>query len=53
VSVNTGDRAQFEQLLDRALVINTAATPAWRLSNEIFQRRARWLRSRGDELFSQ
>lgn len=53
VSVGTGERAQFEQLLDRALAIDATATPSWRLSNEIFQRRARWLRSRTDEMFSQ
>jgi predicted anti-sigma-YlaC factor YlaD len=53
VSVGTSQRAEFEQLLNRALAINSAASPAWRLSNEIFQRRARWLRSRADELFSQ
>ncbi|MGO9850314.1 MAG: TRAP transporter TatT component family protein [Steroidobacteraceae bacterium] len=53
VSINTGQRVEFEELLDRALAIDAAATPAWRLSNEIFQRRARWLRSHADEFFSQ
>jgi len=53
VSIVTGERAEFEQLLDRALAIDAAAAPSWRLSNEIFQRRARWLRPRADELFSQ
>ena len=53
VSVATGERAEFVELLDRALAIDAAATPSSRLSNEIFQQRARWLRSRADELFSQ
>jgi predicted anti-sigma-YlaC factor YlaD len=52
VSVTANQRAEFEQLLGRALAIDAAATPAWRLSNEIFQRRARWLSSRAEELFS-
>jgi predicted anti-sigma-YlaC factor YlaD len=52
VSVTANQRAEFEQLLGRALAIDAAATPAWRLSNEIFQRRARWLSSRTEELFS-
>jgi predicted anti-sigma-YlaC factor YlaD len=53
VSISTGQRVEFEKLLERALAIDAAATPAWRLSNEIFQRRARWLRSHTDEFFSQ
>jgi predicted anti-sigma-YlaC factor YlaD len=52
VSVIANQRAEFEQLLGRALAIDAAATPAWRLSNEIFQRRARWLSARAEELFS-
>lgn len=51
VSVSRQDRAEFDSLLARALAIDPDRHPAWRLSNIILQRRARWLRGRADELF--
>lgn len=45
------DRAEFLQLLDRALAVDVHAVPADRLANLVAQRRARLLRDRVDELF--
>ncbi len=53
VSQKTQDRREFEDLLNRALHIDVAAKPEWKLENLIMQRRARWLLSRVDELFLQ
>ena len=50
VSVYEQDKAEFESLLRRALAIDPDARPARRLSNLIFQRRARWLVGRTDRL---
>ncbi len=50
VSVYQQDKAEFESLLRRALAVNPDAKPAWRLSNLIHQRRARWLLGRTDRL---
>ncbi len=50
VSVYQQDKAEFESLLKRALAVNPDARPAWRLSNLIYQRRARWLLGRTDRL---
>lgn len=52
VSIAGQDRAGFEALLNRALQINVNAKPESRLENLILQRRARWLLSRADRLFS-
>jgi predicted anti-sigma-YlaC factor YlaD len=51
VSVPLGDRAEFDALLSTALAIGPDAAPAARLENAVFQRRARWLRSRAADLF--
>jgi predicted anti-sigma-YlaC factor YlaD len=51
VSVNQQDREEFESLLKKALAIDPDARPEWRLSNNVMQRRARWLLSREDDLF--
>jgi predicted anti-sigma-YlaC factor YlaD len=51
VCVQQQAKAEFLSLLDRALAIQPDAAPAWRLQNLLAQRRARWLRSRVDELF--
>ncbi|MGH9482726.1 MAG: TRAP transporter TatT component family protein, partial [Terriglobales bacterium] len=51
-SVLAQDRAQFNQMLDRALAINADDHPANRLMNLIAQRRARWLRAHGDDLIA-
>ncbi|MGO9260343.1 MAG: TRAP transporter TatT component family protein [Bryobacteraceae bacterium] len=45
------NRAQFRELLERALRIDPGQHPETRLTNLIAQRRARWLLSRIDELF--
>jgi predicted anti-sigma-YlaC factor YlaD len=50
VAVAEQDRAQFEELLQRALAIDPDGRPEWRLSNLIFQRRADWLLQRTDRL---
>ena len=51
VSVATQNRPEFEAMLGRALAIDVNARPEWRLANVVFQRRARWLLARIDELF--
>jgi len=51
VDVATQDRAEFKELLARALAIDIDAAPDQRLSNIIAQRRARWLLGRMDRLF--
>ncbi len=51
VSVGNQDREEFTDLLNRTLAIDADATPEWRLSNLIMQRRAAWLLSRIDDLF--
>lgn len=51
VSVARADRAEFESLLDKALAIDPNRAPDVRLANLVSQRRARWLRTRVDELF--
>ena len=53
VSVPAGNRSEFAALLERALAIDLDAAPGERLANALFQRRARWLRSRTDQLFNQ
>jgi predicted anti-sigma-YlaC factor YlaD len=51
VSVQKQNRAEFEELLRKALAVDPDARPEWRLNNLIAQRRARWLVSRENELF--
>jgi predicted anti-sigma-YlaC factor YlaD len=51
VAVGTQNRAEFEELLQRALAVDVDAAPEVRLANVLAQRRARWLLARGDELF--
>ena len=50
-SVPERNRKEFEQLLQRALKIDTNARPEWRLANTVMQQRARWLLGRTDRLF--
>jgi len=52
VSIAERNRKEFEQLLQRALKLDTAARPEWRLANVVMQRRARWLLARTDKLFA-
>lgn len=51
VSVSTQNRSEFQQLLEKALAIDVDKIPEQRLSNLIYQKRARWLLTRTDELF--
>jgi predicted anti-sigma-YlaC factor YlaD len=51
VAIPAEDKKQFEELLGKALEIDAGAKPELRLSNTVFQRRARWLLSRKDRLF--
>ena len=52
VTVHVQDRREFERLLTCALAVDPDQRPEWRLQNLIVQRRARWLLSRADDLFS-
>jgi predicted anti-sigma-YlaC factor YlaD len=51
VSVARQDRKEFEALLQQALAVDPDAVADMRLANVIYQRRARWLLGRADELF--
>lgn len=51
VAVARHDRREFDALLAKALAVDPAARPQWRLANLVMQRRARWLQSRTEELF--
>jgi len=51
VAVAEQDMDEFHSLLDRALAIDPDARPEWRLSNLVYQKRARWLLERADRLF--
>jgi predicted anti-sigma-YlaC factor YlaD len=53
VCVPTGDRAGFDAMLANALAVDVRSAPERRLANELFQQRARTLRARVDELFTQ
>jgi predicted anti-sigma-YlaC factor YlaD len=46
------NRAQFRELLERALAIDPDRQPETRLATVLAQRRARWLLGRADELFA-
>jgi predicted anti-sigma-YlaC factor YlaD len=50
-AVNSQNRTQFKELLDKALAVDPDARPDDRLANLVAQRRARWLLGRIDELF--
>jgi predicted anti-sigma-YlaC factor YlaD len=51
VSVGAQNSAEFERLLKQALSVDPDALPDYRLSNLIYQKRARWLLARREELF--
>jgi predicted anti-sigma-YlaC factor YlaD len=51
VSVPRQDRKEFQALLEQALAVDVDRVPELRLSNRIYQRRARFLLGRADELF--
>lgn len=45
------NRKEFEERLQQALAVDVDAVPELRLSNILYQKRARWLLLRADELF--
>ncbi len=51
VSVASQDRGEFETMLNKALAVDPDGVKDLRLSNRIYQSRARWLLGRADELF--
>lgn len=51
VSVAKQDRREFEEMLERALAVDPDGVKELRLSNRIYQRRARWLLGRSDAMF--
>jgi tetratricopeptide (TPR) repeat protein len=51
VAERHGAPAEFDDLLRTALAVDPDATPGWRLSNHIAQRRARWLSTQKDLFF--
>ncbi len=51
VCIQFQKRAEFDELLGRALAIDADSLPDARLENLVMQARARWLVSREDELF--
>lgn len=52
-SVAAQNRAEFEELLHKALAVDADARPEWRLENLVMQRRARWLLGRVSQLFAE
>jgi predicted anti-sigma-YlaC factor YlaD len=51
VSVETQNKKEFNELLDKALAVDVDAKPEWRLLNIVMQRRAQWLLGRSEDLF--
>ncbi len=51
VAVETQNKKQFNELLEKALAVDVDARPEWRLSNIVMQRRAEWLLGRTEDLF--
>ena len=51
ISVARQDKPEFERLLRKALEVDPDAVPDMRLPSLVYQKRARWLLSRADELF--
>jgi predicted anti-sigma-YlaC factor YlaD len=52
ISVSEQNRKEFEDLLSKALAIDVNQVPRLRLANIIYQRKARALMARADELFT-
>ena len=51
VDVSAQDRKEFDALTDKVLAFDIDSAPSYRLVNTLMQRRAKWLKSRADELF--
>jgi predicted anti-sigma-YlaC factor YlaD len=52
ISVPAQNKAEFQELLDKAIAVDVDKEPSLRLANILAQRRARYLLSRISELFS-
>jgi len=51
VAVESGNKKEFNELLEKALAVDIDARPEWRLLNIVMQRRAEWLQGRTGDLF--
>ncbi len=51
MSVAKQDKAQFKEMLEKALAIDVSRPDDQRLANLLAQKRARWQLGRVDELF--
>jgi predicted anti-sigma-YlaC factor YlaD len=51
VAVREQDHRMFNSLLNKALSVDPDAVPRWRLANRLAQEKAKWLLSRGPDLF--
>src|SRR5262249_19886166 len=51
VAVARQDRREFEAMLKKALAVDPGSVPDMRLANLVYQKRARWLLGRADDLF--
>lgn len=51
LSIPEQNEREFDELLARALAVDPAARPEWRLQNILAQRRARWLLANRDDFF--
>jgi predicted anti-sigma-YlaC factor YlaD len=51
VSIMTQNRAEYRDLLEKALAVDPGRDSTQRLANIVIQRRARWLLAREDEFF--
>ena len=51
MSVAKQDKAQFQELMEKALAIDVSRPDDQRLANLLAQKRARWQLGRLDELF--
>ena len=53
VAIPRNDKKTFDAKLQQALQIEKMAAPQWRLVNEVYQRRARWLLTNSELYFPQ
>lgn len=51
IAQTRGQRSEYEALLGRGLAVDIDRHPAWRLTNRVAQRRARWLLSDAENRF--
>jgi predicted anti-sigma-YlaC factor YlaD len=53
VSIPTRNRDEFREMLEKGLSVDVSSAPSFRLANEFFQKRARWLSSHADLFFAE